>query len=56
MSNVLGFGAAGDGEKDDTEALQHAIDAGDGILRLNKGTYRITRTLQIDLKQRASRP
>ena len=42
MSNVLGFGANGDGVADDTAALQHTIDSGDGVLRLNKGTYRIT--------------
>ena len=49
MSNVLGFGAIGDGVADDTEALQHTLDAGDGVLRLNKGTYRIIRPLVIDL-------
>ncbi len=49
MSNVFGFGAKGDGVSDDTEALQHAIDSGDGTLRLNKGTYRITRPLMLDL-------
>jgi parallel beta-helix repeat protein len=49
MANVSGFGAVGDGVTDDTEPLQHALDAGDGVLRLNKGTYRITRPLAIDL-------
>ena len=49
MSNVFGFGAKGDGIADDTEALQHTIDSGDGVLRLNKGTYRITKPLVIDL-------
>ena len=49
MSNVLGFGAVGDGVADDTEALQHTLDAGDGVLRLNKGTYRITKPLVLDL-------
>lgn len=49
MVNVYGFGAAGDGTTDDTDALQHALNDGDGILRLNKGTYRITRPLVIDL-------
>jgi len=52
MANVYGFGAAGDGTTDDTDALQHALDDGDGILRLNKGTYRITRPLVIDLTKR----
>lgn len=49
MSNVVGFGAKGDGIADDTEALQHTLDSGDGVLRLNKGTYRITKPLVLDL-------
>lgn len=49
MSNVFGFGAVGDGATDDTESLQHAIDSGDGVFRLNKGTYRITKPLVLDL-------
>lgn len=49
MSNVLGFGAKGDGIADDTVALQHTLDSGDGVLRFNKGTYRITRPLVVDL-------
>ena len=49
MSNVFGFGAVGDGITDDTESLQHAIDSGDGVVRLNKGTYRITKPLVLDL-------
>ncbi len=49
MSNVFGFGAKGDGVADDTDALQHTLDSGDGVLRLNKGTYRITKPLVLDL-------
>ncbi len=49
MANVLGFGAVGDGVADDTDALQHALNDGDGVLRLNKGTYRITKPLVLDL-------
>lgn len=49
MSNVFEYGATGDGVTDDTQALQHALDAGDGVLRLNKGTYRITKPLFLDL-------
>jgi hypothetical protein len=49
MVNVYAYGAAGDGKTDDTDALQHALEAGDGVLRLNKGTYRITRPLVLDL-------
>jgi hypothetical protein len=43
MSLAKNFGAAGDGTTDDTDALQHAVDDGDGVLELSKGTYRITR-------------
>lgn len=49
MPDVCGYGAVGDGRADDTDALQHALEAGDGVLRLNKGTYRITKPLVIDL-------
>jgi hypothetical protein len=51
MVHAFDYGAAGDGETDDTEALQHALQAGDGVLRLPKGVYRITRPLVIDLQQ-----
>ena len=47
MSNVRDFGAVGDGMADDTNAIQHAIDQGDGWLEFPRGDYRITRTLQI---------
>jgi len=43
------FGAAGDGQTDDTDALQHAIDEGAGELVLPRGDYRITRSLIVDL-------
>jgi hypothetical protein len=45
------FGAAGDGETDDTSALQHALEAGAGVLRLNKGVYRLTKPLVLNLPQ-----
>jgi parallel beta-helix repeat protein len=48
---IRNFGAAGDGQTDDTEALQHAIDDGDGVLELSKGTYRITRPIVLDLRK-----
>lgn len=51
MSNVRNFGAIGDGAADDTAALQHAVDQGDGALELPRGTYRITRPIEIDLSQ-----
>ena len=48
MSQAKDFGAIGDGTVDDHGALQHAIDDGDGVLELAKGTYRITRPLVLD--------
>jgi hypothetical protein len=49
LSNIKQFGAAGDGQRDDTAAIEHAIAAGDGLLELPRGTYRVTRTIEIDL-------
>jgi hypothetical protein len=51
MANVRNFGATGDGTTDDTSALQHAVDQGDGIIELPRGTYRITRPIEINLEQ-----
>lgn len=51
MSNVREFGAVGDGQVDDTRAIEHAIEAGDGVLEFPRGHYRITRTLQIELQR-----
>ncbi len=44
-------GLVGDGEHDDTDALQRAIDAGRRPLVLPQGRYRITRSLRVDLDQ-----
>lgn len=49
MTQAGDFGATGDGQTDDTEALQHAIDEGIGELLLPRGDYRITRSLIVDL-------
>src|SRR5262245_47288119 len=46
---VLDFGAKGDGVVDDTAAIQELIDAKVGSLRFPAGSYRITRTLVVDL-------
>lgn len=51
MSDAANFGASGDGVTDDTAALEHALTDGDGVLRLHKGTFRLTRTLVIDLSK-----
>lgn len=56
MSSVRDFGARGDGVADDTAALQHAIDDGDGFLALPRGDYRITRPLEIDLTRGPAGP
>lgn len=48
MSNVHDFGAAGDGKRDDTVAIQHAIDEGEGLITLPRGDYLITKTIEID--------
>ena len=49
MSNVRGFGATGDGKTDDTEAIQHALTEGNGVLEFTSGTYRITQPIQIEM-------
>lgn len=49
MSNVRDFGAKGDGINDDTEAVLHTIEQGDGTLQFTRGDYRITRTVPIAL-------
>jgi hypothetical protein len=49
--NVRTFGAVGDGKADDTAAIQKAVDAGGGVVRLPKGTYRITRPIVIELNK-----
>lgn len=45
---ALGQQPVGDGKTDDTAALQHMFDTV-GSVKLPKGTYRITKTLKIDL-------
>lgn len=51
MVHAHNYGAAGDGETDDTEALQHALHFGDGVLRLHKGVFRISQPLVVDLEK-----
>ena len=48
-SEVSDFGAIGDGLADDTDAIQAAVDAGWGSVRFAKGTYRITKTIVVNL-------
>jgi hypothetical protein len=48
--NVRDFGAKGDGKTDDTKAIAAAISgASDGLVEFPRGTYRITKTIEIDL-------
>ncbi len=49
MANVRDFGAAGDGKQDDTDAVLHAIEMGDGQLEFPRGVYRISKTIEIPL-------
>lgn len=48
-TTVAAFGAVGDGQADDTDAIQRAVDAGIGCVRLAKGSYRLTRSIVVDL-------
>ncbi len=48
-ADVRKLGAKGDGVADDTAAVQAAVDAGVGVVRFPKGTYRLTRTVTVDL-------
>tara|TARA_B100001123_G_scaffold429190_1_gene547300 strand:- start:378 stop:1757 length:1380 start_codon:yes stop_codon:yes gene_type:complete len=51
MSNVVDYGTTGDGVTDDTEAILHTLEAGDGTLQFPAGNYLITRTIPIQLDQ-----
>lgn len=43
------YGAKGDGQADDADVLQQAIDAGTGTIFLQGGTFRISKPLVVDL-------
>lgn len=49
MTDVHTFGAAGDGRTDDTAAIDHALNDGEGTLDFARGDYLVTRTIVIDL-------
>ncbi len=51
MANAHHFGAKGDGKTDDTAALSHAVQQGDGQLVLPRGDYVISRPLYVALAQ-----
>ena len=47
--SVTEFGVAGDGVRDDTEGIQRAVLSGAASLFFPTGTYRITKTILIDM-------
>lgn len=49
MSDIRTFGAVGDGQADDTAAIEHALKDGEGAVEFPVGEYRITRTIVVDL-------
>ena len=49
MSNVRSFGAVGNGTIDDTTAIRHAVEGGDGVLFFPPGEYIISETIEIPL-------
>src|SRR5262245_17308997 len=51
MSNIRDFGAVGDGQRDDTGAIEHAVRDGDGFVEFPRGIYRITRPIVVHLKE-----
>jgi hypothetical protein len=46
---IRDFGAVGDGKADDTAAIQQAVDSGIGGVEFPKGSYRLTKTITVDL-------
>jgi hypothetical protein len=52
MSSVRAFGARGDGKTDDTAAITHAIQDGNGSVVFPPGEYLISRPLLIPLDRR----
>jgi hypothetical protein len=46
---VVDFGATGDGKTDDTEAIQRAVEQGNGQVHFPTGVYRLTRPVLVDL-------
>ncbi len=50
-AEVSDFGAIGDGQADDTDAVQAAVEAGWGSVRFEKGAYRITKTITVTLDE-----
>jgi len=51
MSYVQDFGAKGDGKHDDTNAIQHCVEQGDGAVEFLRGDYLITAPIELDTAQ-----
>ncbi len=51
-ASVTDFGARGDGQADDTAAIERAVAGCGGELHFPRGTYRLTRPIKIELAQR----
>src|SRR5262245_51094767 len=51
MVSVREFGAKGDGKTDDTQALLHAVQRGDGELVFPRGDYVLSKPLYVPLEQ-----
>ena len=50
-NSVRTFGATGDGKTDDTAAIQKAVDSDAGAVRFEKGIYRVTKTITVNLNE-----
>jgi hypothetical protein len=50
-ANVRDFGAVGDGQADDTQAVRRAIRESDGLVFFPRGRFRISETIQIPLAE-----
>lgn len=50
MRSIRDFGAIGDGQQDDTTAIQHAVEAHPGQLYFPPGDYLLTRTITVHLE------
>jgi hypothetical protein len=50
-ADVRSFGAVGDGKADDTAAIEKAVNANAGTVHFEKGTYRLTKPIVVNLNE-----